>query len=155
MLSLLVSDRDWVTGSLPPATPPTCTWPTHAHWGRSLGLRARIISGVRLKCRWTVTTDIGDPSTIMVSVKRQIIIGCQFEINQMDFLILFSQNTGCILTIYIRNWRLTGLFWDFWGSLRLLCDQSWGHIDDLKSLRSSKTKYTLCTLYIYPSTLTL
>ena len=70
-------------------------------------------------------------------------------------MFLFPIYTGCILTIYIRNWRLTGLFWDFWGSLRLLCDQSWGHIDDLKSLRSSKTKYTLCTLYIYPSTLIL
>ena len=34
--------------------------------------------------------------------------------------------TGCILTIYIRNWRFTGLFWDFWGSLRLLCDPKIG-----------------------------
>ena len=31
-------------------------------------------------------------------------------------------NTGCILTIYIRNWCVTGLFGDFWDSLRLLCD---------------------------------
>ena len=37
-----------------------------------------------------------------------------------------TQCTGCILTIYIRNWHFTGLFWDFWGSLRLLCDPKIG-----------------------------
>ena len=35
---------------------------------------------------------------------------------------LNSWNTGCILTIYIRNWRVTALFWNSWGSFGHLCD---------------------------------
>ena len=41
-----------------------------------------------------------------------------FEKYFLYIYIIYTVYTGCILTIYIRNWRVTGLFWDFWGSLR-------------------------------------
>ena len=118
-------------------------WLTRRYWALVLGWRERLLTADQLGLRSRALSTNQEPwqsqepwykpcdmeyNNIITSLLIPLLPLKHRMERQQEEMSSISKvwTTGCILTIYIRNWRVKGLFRDFWGSLRHLCDPKTG-----------------------------
>ena len=98
-----------------------CCDPSSGHRGNHRE-RCKTQFTLSIYCRLSVQEDILKTNSFSMDTLN---LNCATHIIHFSKLWKFMY-TGCFLTIYIRNWHVTGLFWNFWGSLSHLCDAKTG-----------------------------